>query len=239
MSSYGEQRTLDLTKSPGVDGIKVPLPPTGSHDFPYLAKPDGSWICRFCCSVPHNASRDSSVWKVDEGLPPTTGFIVQHLRVCPGTPVGGSPLIRMPVTSTPEHTMTSNGGPPRAYVHTVQGTCMVRFGSQLIAHNNSMTVQHSNTRTRKATSYHCVCCRQHFDRWKICLEHMKECCPEQLNMRSKKGLRRKCTDVGENKCLNCGQPWRKSHVRKECCPQALFMNFSGNHSPMQRSLSYQ
>lgn len=240
--NYGKEGpSLEGHNFTGVGGghsIPTIFPNNSSSSFPFIPQPDGSWICGFCCSLPPTCRKESSVWKAQVdgySYAPTPSHISSHLQICPGTPVSGSTLPGLPVAGK---TTTTRGyaGLPRAYI----GTRMVVHlnGSnhrQVAANDVASAQQHSvasnkTLRLRKPTLYRCVSCGQRFDRWRPCIEHMRECCTDgQLEMvRSKRALRKKCCENWNDplyQCSNCGQEWRKmarytQHL-KECYPQAL------------------
>lgn len=230
----GEQPVLEAQIPNGIGGKLSHLPPTpNSMEFPFLSKPDGSWVCRYCCSVPPRAQQESSVWKANGGLPPTADFVASHLRTCPGTPVCGEVLTEVASRSpsptcvtarTVSPTTTCRVGPPRAHVYASQGSRVVTFTNSQLSSGNKAA-------TRREMSYHCISCNQHFDRWKPCREHMRDCCPEEVAMRSKKGLRRVCYGDGDrilHKCKHCGQQWRQwiQYSQHLCYARMPLMNFT-------------
>lgn len=137
----------------------LPLPPLGSREYPYLSKPDGSWVCRFCHSLPDFVP-GKSTWKSNGGSPPPALFVNMHMSVCPGSYshfeiqqiFGHTTIIGMPAAGC-------QGQTPKSY----------------------MTAQDLKNET-----FECYYCGARFRSWDHCkdhiLRHMQHYCPELIGL---------------------------------------------------------
>jgi len=164
MENYGAPPPPELTSND-----VVPLPPLGSPGYPYLSKTDGSWICRYCCS---NHSNPSSVWKVEDGSPPTASFVAWHMSACRG----GEPPDFLPheATGIPTGRVTIAGIPKEVVAESQADSALSFLVNGLPPINNFPNA-------KKISGYLCLSCGSHFKRWKTCRKHMRCCYPPLIS----------------------------------------------------------
>jgi hypothetical protein len=138
----------------------VPLPPLGSRGFPYLSKPDGSWVCQYCHSLPDFVP-GKSTWKAQGGFPPPTDFIVMHMNVCPSRKYHPADILRRF-----GHT-TIIGMPAAGCQGQLPKSCMTAVDL-------------------KKERFECYYCFKRFRTWDHCkdhiLKHMQHYCPELIGL---------------------------------------------------------
>ena len=83
IQEHGRVHESPHTTAPAAVGYNhhSPYEPPQSN-FPYYQDTNGSWVCRYCATIPPQYREHGAIWSPPDHSPPPTHIIDQHLSLC-------------------------------------------------------------------------------------------------------------------------------------------------------------